>query len=150
MQVCYNSIFAGNWKKSGIRCAFSTVPFYCVFSILPSTSLISALRLSQGQLPDSWYELLRLCFLHGYSQRFLISVSYAFLSLYALLALHKVWPSYPFLSCLGFLQGFLQFSAELEWIVDLPFKVVAYGTRSLFLSSEFLNVVMMLITVCIS
>lgn len=28
-------------------------------------------------------------------------------------------------------QGFLQFSADLEWIVDLPFKVVAYGTGSI-------------------
>ena len=50
----------------------------------------------------------------------------------------------------GFLQGFLQFSAELEWIVDLPFKVVAYGIKSLFLSPQFMNVTMLLITVCIS
>ncbi|KAG0568437.1 hypothetical protein KC19_6G019700 [Ceratodon purpureus] len=28
-------------------------------------------------------------------------------------------------------QGFLQFSADLEWIVDLPYKVVAYGTGSI-------------------
>lgn len=28
-------------------------------------------------------------------------------------------------------QGFLQFSANLEWIVYLPFKVVAYGTGSI-------------------
>ena len=45
------------------------------------------------------------------------------------------------------LQGFLQFSADLEWIVDLPYKVVAYGTTFLFLSHQFMNVT---ITVCIS